>query len=128
MNNRSLMHTLALKTMALARPFAGRRWLRLYGVLEHRGRTSGREYRTPVVVQSAGDTFLIPIPFGESTQWVQNVLAAGGASVVWGGRTIDVTDPQVVERREAGVSFNAIERFAMARAGIDRFMRLRPTG
>src|SRR3954463_4517367 len=97
MTNRSLMHTLALRTMALARPFAGRRWLRLYGILEHRGRTSGRDYRTPVVVQHSGDGFLIPTPCGEATKWAKNVLAAGRATIGGGGRTIDVREPQIVD-------------------------------
>lgn len=125
MAKQSILHTVSRKTVALGRPLAGRRVLPLYGILEHRGRTSGRVYRTPVVVRGAGDAFLIPIPFGEATQWAKNVLAAGEATIVSGGRKVGATEPRVIDRSEAQPAFNRVERWAMRRAGIDRFMWLR---
>jgi len=41
--------------------FAGSRYLRLYGVVHHRGRRSGRTYTTPVVVRPTADGFVIPL-------------------------------------------------------------------
>ncbi len=44
---------------------AGRRHF-YAAVLRHRGRRSGREYKTPVVaVPVAGDAFVVPLPYGE---------------------------------------------------------------
>ena len=82
----SLMHRVSLATMGLARPLAGRRVLPLWAVLEHRGRSSGTVRRTPVVALRTGDGFMIPMPFGPSTQWTQNVIAAGEATLTWKGR------------------------------------------
>ena len=45
--------------------------------------------------------FIIPMPFGPSTQWTQNVLAAGGASLTWKGRDWQVVDPLVVGLEDA---------------------------
>ncbi|MEP6639079.1 MAG: nitroreductase family deazaflavin-dependent oxidoreductase [Chloroflexota bacterium] len=125
MNDRSLIHRLSIKTAGLARPFAGRRWFRLYGIVEHRGRNSGRPFRTPVVVRSLGDALVVPVPFGEGTQWLRNLVAAGGGTVVWGGRRIAVTEPEVVDRAVAEPAFSGFQRKALTRSGIDHFARLR---
>ena len=57
--------------------FAGRRFFPLYGVIEHRGRRSGRIFHTPVVVRPLADGFVVPMPWGERTDWYRNVRAAG---------------------------------------------------
>jgi hypothetical protein len=41
---------------------AGTRLLPLYGVVEHRGRRSGRLFRTPVVARPTADGFVVPMP------------------------------------------------------------------
>jgi hypothetical protein len=48
---------------------AGTRLLPLYGVLVHRGRRSGKTFRTPVVVRPTNDGFIIPMPWGQGTDW-----------------------------------------------------------
>lgn len=80
----------------ILRPIAERGWIGPWAVLEHVGRRSGRRYRTPVAVLQAGDRLVIPVPFGLGTQWVQNVLAAGGATIHWRGRDLAVEDPRLV--------------------------------
>src|SRR6476469_9886964 len=75
---------------------AGRRLLPLYAVIHHRGRASGREYATPVVVLRANEFLLFPLAFGEGAGWVRNLVAAGGGRVRWKGADHRVTDPEVV--------------------------------
>jgi hypothetical protein len=50
--------------------FAGTRFFPLYGVIEHRGRRSGRIFHTPVVVRPLADGFVVPMPWGERTRLV----------------------------------------------------------
>jgi hypothetical protein len=46
--------------------------------------------------------------YGEESDWVRNVLAAGGGQVVRGGRTYDLVNPRVAEPGQAdGVSIVA---------------------
>jgi deazaflavin-dependent oxidoreductase (nitroreductase family) len=113
--------------------FAGTRLMPLYGVIEHHGRRSGTAYRTPVVVKPTADGFLVPMPWGEGTDWYRNVRAAGGCVVRWRGRDYAVVRPEVLgagDPARARAGFNAFERKAMARFGIDRALRLsfRPQG
>jgi len=80
----------------LLAPIAGQGWIGFWGLVEHVGRKSGRHYRTPVAILRAGDRLVIPVPFGLGTQWVQNVLAAGGATLHWQGRDVAVDDARIV--------------------------------
>ncbi|MDZ8172959.1 nitroreductase/quinone reductase family protein [Microbacterium xanthum] len=65
-------------------------------VIRHRGRTSGKEYETPIATHREGDEFFVTLPYGRGTQWLQNVLAADGATLVVGGEEIAVFDPRIV--------------------------------
>lgn len=70
-------------------------WMPGLGVVIHRGRRSGRRYRTPVSVFPAGDGYLFALTYGPDTDWVRNVLAAGGCELQTRGRTIRLTSPRV---------------------------------
>jgi deazaflavin-dependent oxidoreductase (nitroreductase family) len=101
----------------ISRPLAGRRWFRLWGVLHHVGRKSGRTYATPVVVRRTADGFVIPLPFGEGTQWVRNLQAAGGGTLRWDGRDYRFVDPVIVDLDAVADSFRGFERAVLRRGG-----------
>jgi deazaflavin-dependent oxidoreductase (nitroreductase family) len=111
-------------TNPILRPLAGTRWFRLWGVVHHTGRKSGTPYATPVVVRRYGDGFVIPMPFGDRTNWANNVVAAGGASIRWAGRTYHVTDPRIVDAAEAMAAFDSIQRALLPRFGISRVLEV----
>ena len=52
-------------------------WLPWFGWLSHLGRTTGRAYRTPLMLFRHGDRGVIALTYGARTQWLKNVLAAG---------------------------------------------------
>ena len=111
-------------TAPLARPLAGRRFIPIWAIVEHRGRRSGRIYRTPVAISRMPAGFMIPIPFGDETQWVKNVVAAGGCRLRWAGRDIELVAPAVVDKAEAVAAFNRVERTLLGSVGIAHFLRL----
>ena len=59
-------------------PLAGKRWNPIFAVVEHRGRKTGRGYRTPVAARRSGDGFTIALAFGAQVDWYRNLVAAGG--------------------------------------------------
>ncbi len=69
----------------LIRSLAGSRSLRFFAVIHHRGRRSGREYATPVNARPIADGFIIPLTFGEGSDWYQNLLAANECVIRWNG-------------------------------------------
>src|ERR1035441_10372492 len=52
-----------------------------FGIVTHVGRKSGKLYRTPVNVFSTPEGFLIALTYGRDSEWVKNVVAAGGCQL-----------------------------------------------
>src|SRR6187402_2221968 len=67
-----------------------------YAVVVHTGRRSGKTYKSPVIAQRRGTTLSIPLLYGADAQWVKNVLAAGGATILRRGREHTLRSPRVV--------------------------------
>jgi deazaflavin-dependent oxidoreductase (nitroreductase family) len=68
-----------------------------WAVILHRGRSSGRPYRTPLLAFRRDATLMIALLYGEESDWLRN-LRAGGGHVVRAGRTFKVVGtPRVVE-------------------------------
>lgn len=80
-------------------PLAG--YLPLWSAVDHVGRRSGREYRTPVTAFATSDGVAVLLPYGTDTDWVRNLRAAGSGKVVIDGRSLLVENPRVVPVREA---------------------------
>jgi|SRR5579864_4271895 len=108
----------------LAMLFAGTRIFPLYGVLEHQGRRSGKVFHTPVVVRPTADGFIVPMPWGEGTDWFRNVRAAGGALIRWKGRLYPVDRPEVLDADSARAYFPAAQQAGMQRFGIRQVLRV----
>ena len=66
-----------------------------WAVLVHRGRRSGREYRTPVVAFRRDGALIVALLYGEESDWLRN-LKAGPGRLVRGGRTYELSRPRVV--------------------------------
>jgi deazaflavin-dependent oxidoreductase (nitroreductase family) len=71
-----------------------------YAVIVHRGRTSGRQYRTPVTAFRSGSRLAIPLPYGTGTDWVRNLLAADGGKVHRAGRLHTLARPHLADPAE----------------------------
>jgi deazaflavin-dependent oxidoreductase (nitroreductase family) len=86
-------------TNHLTRPAAAR--LPGFAVVVHTGRRSGRRYRTPVNAYRTRDGYVIALIYGTESDWVRNVLAAGGCELEARGRRASLTAPEVFhdERR-----------------------------
>lgn len=125
----SITHKLIVLFGPIGRPLAGTRWFPLWAVLRHTGRKSGTRYAIPIVALPSADGFVIPLPFGERTQWLQNVLAAGGAGIRWKGREYTVDRPALVDLDDAPVA-DAVPRALRAasrRLGISTWVSVRRT-
>jgi deazaflavin-dependent oxidoreductase (nitroreductase family) len=67
-----------------------------FGILTHVGRKSGRLYRTPVNVFRAPEGFIIALTYGRESEWVRNVIAAGGCKLETRGKNHELSSPTVV--------------------------------
>src|ERR1700730_3591076 len=65
---------------------AGRRHFPM-AQIHHVGRRRGNRYVTSVGARVNGDVALIPLTFGNRSDWARNVVAAGGCSIRLNGRS-----------------------------------------
>jgi deazaflavin-dependent oxidoreductase (nitroreductase family) len=114
-------------TRPLAMRSAGRKGTAT-AVVRHVGRRSGRAYQTPVTVARHDDSFVIALPYGERTDWLKNVLAAGSAAIVADGRSYEVDRPAVIPMAEATAYFRPREQRMQRQFRVDTALevRLRP--
>jgi deazaflavin-dependent oxidoreductase (nitroreductase family) len=112
---------------SIALRLAGRRFLPVWIVLTHRGRRSGAEYRVPLALVADEPDFLIALPWGRSTDWVRNVIAAGRCRVRWRGADYECSEPEFVDKGTALASARGVRRIVLQRlalpAGLLRLTR-----
>jgi deazaflavin-dependent oxidoreductase (nitroreductase family) len=88
-------------TNRVTRPVAGR--LPGFAIVRHRGRRTGRLYRTPVNLFRRGDSVVIALTYGPDRDWVRNVLAAGECTVETRGRVLQLKGPRLVTDPHRGL-------------------------
>ncbi|MGB9234927.1 MAG: nitroreductase family deazaflavin-dependent oxidoreductase [Terriglobales bacterium] len=101
--------------------FAG--WLPGFGILTHLGRKSGKVYRTPINVFPAPNGFIIALTYSSQSEWVKNVLAAGGCELKTRGKEYSLSAPKVV-RDPTRRRFPIPVRFVLRIVGADEYMEL----
>jgi deazaflavin-dependent oxidoreductase (nitroreductase family) len=74
-----------------------------WSVIVHRGRRSGRQYRTPLLAFKRDRTLVIALLYGDQSDWLRNLKAGGGGYVIRGGRTFGVGEPRVIDTSDATV-------------------------
>jgi deazaflavin-dependent oxidoreductase (nitroreductase family) len=94
-----------------------------FGILTHVGRKSAKVYRTPVNVFRAPEGFLIALTYGRESEWVRNVIAAGGCKLETRGVQYQLSAPTIVHdptRRR----FPVFVRIVLRIIGANDFMQL----
>jgi deazaflavin-dependent oxidoreductase (nitroreductase family) len=80
-------------TNRISRPLAGR--LPGFAVVTHVGRQSGRTYETPVNMFRDRERYVFALTYGADSQWVKNVMAAGGCEIRTQGTTVRLCEPRI---------------------------------
>lgn len=115
--NRTLLNPRQLKTAGQPGAYAG--------IVHHMGRTSGRDYQTPVGVVPTPDGFVIALVYGSDTDWLKNVLARGSATITHDGRDHEVDCPEVVPLVAVADSFPESELRSLRLFGVQECLRVR---
>lgn len=100
------------------------KWLRAYSIVRHVGRTSGRQYRNrnPVSAYPLGDGFVIAVLYGAESNWVRNVMAAGGFTLQTKGRDYQLERPGIITPAQALSAYPALFRRKMRSRDIQDFV------
>lgn len=87
-----------LVTNPILRPVAA--WAPYFGVVVHRGRASGRVYRTPVNAFERDGEFIFALTYGPDRDWVKNVFHEGRFTLIHRGNRIELIDPKLQRMEE----------------------------
>jgi len=95
-----------------------------WGLVTHEGRRSGRTYQTSLGTQPFGDGFLLPLGYGPHTDWYRNIMAAGGCTLAWKGRTYHLERPELLSGPGLVRAWPTRERILLRLAGMRDFVWL----
>jgi deazaflavin-dependent oxidoreductase (nitroreductase family) len=102
--------------------FAG--WAPGFCILRHIGRRSGRTYSIPLNLVEDGDSFVFALTYGANTDWVENVMAAGGCTIRHRRTEIPLTNPRFLSHYEGIAHFSGPPRLMLRLANVTEFLRL----
>jgi deazaflavin-dependent oxidoreductase (nitroreductase family) len=96
-----------------------------FALVIHRGRRSGREYKTTVWAFRSERGFVISLTYGGSrSDWVKNVLADGRATLVTREGEQDVVRPRMIHGDEGLRAMPLFIRPALRAFNVDDFLLL----
>lgn len=95
------------------------------GVLYHSGRTTGREYATPLCMVPTPDGYIVPAAFGPHTDWLLNLKATPTSHVIY-DRRVRETVAEVITLDQAIAHAGGTPGCRCWLSGIDEFVLLRP--
>lgn len=85
--------------------------------IEHRGRTSGKPYKTIVTAYRSGNVLCIALGHGK-TDWVKNVLAAGQADLRFARKTVHIVNPRILPAGADGTGLPWLVRLQLRRMAV----------
>lgn len=112
-------------TSPITMPMAGKRWIPIFAVVEHRGRKTGRDYRAPVAARRINGGFIISLAFGAQVDWYRNMVAATGGTIRWRGDAYAVTAPERIDAATGLNAFHPVQRLLLRIAGVDGYIHVR---
>jgi len=89
-------------------------WAPGWAVVIHRGRQSGRMFRTPLWAFRRNGGYVIALTYGPGADWVRNVLADGGCELETRRRRYQLGAPRLY-RDENASDMPALIRFMLRR-------------
>jgi deazaflavin-dependent oxidoreductase (nitroreductase family) len=91
---RSIARFNRVVTNPISRPVA--RYLPGFAVIVHKGRGSGKIFRTPVNCWIDDRSAIVALTYGSDTDWLKNLQAAGGGALEHRGRSYQVGMPVLI--------------------------------
>jgi deazaflavin-dependent oxidoreductase (nitroreductase family) len=105
---------------------AGRRHFAMAGRIHHIGRRSGKSYVTSARILVKGDIALIPLTFGNQSDWARNIHAAGGCAIQTNGNSYRAARPEFLTAAAPLVraTCEPMERAGFKFLGIKQYLQL----
>jgi deazaflavin-dependent oxidoreductase (nitroreductase family) len=102
--------------------FAGK--IAPFAIVHHTGRASGKHYASPIMAFPTATGFVIALTYGAETDWIRNVLAAGGCALTYRRRMVELVHPRVVEGSPRDFPFPRWVGTILGSQGVHEFLLL----
>lgn len=99
-------------------------WIPGFCILSHQGRRTGRVYSIPMNVFRAEGGYVFALTYGSDTDWVKNVMAAGGCTIRQGRREIALERPVVLPTEQGRTHIPLPVRSIFALINVSEFLHL----
>jgi deazaflavin-dependent oxidoreductase (nitroreductase family) len=96
-----------------------------FGVVVHRGRVSGRVYRTPVNAFERDGEFIFALTYGPDRDWVRNVVHRGRFILIHRGKHVLLVEPTLQRMEGPPHAIPRAAREILRRANVSTFMMAR---
>ncbi len=93
-----------------------------FAVIRHVGRRSGKPYETTIMVEPAGDSFMIALTYGPEVDWYRNLMAAGHATLLWHGKVYALAKPEPMTIQAALSAFPQPQKSILRLLGTKHFV------
>lgn len=93
-------------------------------VLTHIGRSSGRVYRTPLEAYEVDGSFVFILVYGSRSDWVQNTLHSGSASLEADGELIELASPRLIGGKEAWSLLDGVAKPPPGFLNVNEFLQM----
>jgi deazaflavin-dependent oxidoreductase (nitroreductase family) len=113
-----IKNTLNRLTLRVARSRRGP-----FTIVRHVGRSSGKTFETPIIVQPTAGGFVIALTYGPDVNWYKNVVAAGGCELIRHRRRYVIDRLEPLATREAINAFPVPQRWILTALHEDLFVK-----
>ena len=66
------------------------RWIPPFAIVNHKGRISGRSYRTPILAFPTEAGFFFALTYGRDVDWVKNLIAYDSGTIEYNNEEIEI--------------------------------------
>lgn len=93
-------------------------------VITHVGRSSGKTHRTPLGSWEVDGTRVFVIVYGSQSDWVQNILSSGSATLEVGGQIEELGSPRLLSWATAQGLLGGREKLPPGFLKIDEYLQM----
>ncbi len=92
--------------------------------LTHIGRSSGKSYVTPLDAHPVDGGYMFILVYGSKSDWVQNIMKAGTATLQRDGAEIELASPTIVSKEVAEAALPDGTKIPSGLINVDEFLRM----
>ncbi len=96
-----------------------------FAIVRHVGRRSGKQYETPIIVGPAEGGFVFELTYGPDVDWYKNVLAAGGCTIIWHGKSYVLDKIEPLDTETGRAAFPLLAQLILRAARRQHFVKMR---